>query len=67
VGEAIRAAAEARAESRGAHFREDHPETGDLAQSAFSRVHRAGDRLEVGFRPVVFTRVRPGHSLLERA
>jgi fumarate reductase flavoprotein subunit len=64
VSGAIRAAAEARAESRGAHFREDHPHTGDLATSAFSRVTLAGARFDVSWKPVAFSRVRPGQSLI---
>jgi fumarate reductase flavoprotein subunit len=64
VSGAICAAALARAESRGAHFREDHPGTGDLAASTYSRVRMAGGRFEIGWKPVEFTRVRPGQSLL---
>ncbi len=68
VSEAIRSAAEARTDSRGAHFREDFPQTGDLATSRFSRVRLMpsprGEGYEVSWKPVQFTRVRPGQSLL---
>jgi fumarate reductase flavoprotein subunit len=73
VSEAIRSAAEARTDSRGAHFREDFPQTGDLATSQFSRVRfspspvgegRGEGHCDVSWRPVQFTRVRPGQSLL---
>ncbi|HET7402124.1 MAG TPA: hypothetical protein VFJ62_10095, partial [Usitatibacter sp.] len=64
VSRAICEAADARTDSRGAHYREDHPRTGDLETSAFSRVRLAGERFEVSWKPVEFTRVRPGQSLL---
>ena len=65
VSESICAAALARDDSRGAHYREDHPETGDLATSQFTQVRRDGDALSVSFAPVEFTRVKPGETLIE--
>jgi fumarate reductase flavoprotein subunit len=63
VSRAITLAAQAREESRGAHYRSDFPETGALESSAYSSLH--GD--EVTMKPVAFTRVRPGQSLLKHA
>ncbi len=64
VSQTIVRAGEAREDSRGAHFRSDHPETGDLATSTFVRVRRRGERLDAEAVPVRFTRVAPGGSLL---
>jgi fumarate reductase flavoprotein subunit len=64
VSRAIRAAAEARTDSRGAHFREDFPQTGDLATSAFSRVRMDDDKIHVSWQNVEFAKVRPGESLV---
>ena len=61
VSRAIAAAALARRDSRGAHFRSDFPDTGSLERSAYTSI-RAD--LAVSMKPVAFTRVRPGHSLL---
>jgi fumarate reductase flavoprotein subunit len=65
VSRAIVAAAQAREESRGAHWREDHPQTNDDAAGlAATRVTLADGRIALGWQPVQFTRLRPGSSLL---
>ncbi len=64
VSRAIAAAAVAREDSRGAHFRDDHPETGDLGTSANTITRLAGEQMQVESRPVAFTRVRPGETLI---
>jgi fumarate reductase flavoprotein subunit len=63
VSRVIAAAAIARKDSRGAHFRSDFPETGPLDESAFTSI-RFND---VAMKPVKFTRVRPGQTLLKDA
>ena len=65
VSRVICAAADFRKDSRGAHFREDYPQPGDLAASAYTKARLAGDRIAVESAPVAFTRVRPGQSLLK--
>ncbi|MGH8691157.1 MAG: L-aspartate oxidase [Burkholderiales bacterium] len=60
VSRAIAAAAAARRDSRGAHFRSDFPESGPLEQSSFSSIRNN----TVSLKPVLFTRVAPGQTLL---
>jgi len=65
VSRVIVRAAQARENSRGAHYRSDFPGEGDLDASAFTRVRaQDGERLGVEHVPVQFTRVRPGQSLV---
>jgi fumarate reductase flavoprotein subunit len=62
VSRAIAAAASARRDSCGAHYRADYPESGAPEHSAFTSI---GADLRVAMKPVAFTRVRPGQTLLK--
>jgi fumarate reductase flavoprotein subunit len=65
VSRVIAAAALLREDSRGAHFREDFPQTGDLNSSSFTVARQAGDTLVLAREPVRFDRVRPGETILQ--
>ena len=58
-------AATRRQNSRGAHFRSDFPEPGDLETSAFTVVRQKGTDLTISEEPVRFTGVRPGETILQ--
>jgi fumarate reductase flavoprotein subunit len=64
VSKIVCAAAQTRTDSRGAHFRADFPATDDLATSRYTLAKLDGSAPVVSSEPVVFTRVRPGQTLL---
>jgi fumarate reductase flavoprotein subunit len=57
--------ARARENSRGAHFREDFPDPGELASSTFTVARQQSGKIEITDQPVRFTIVRPGETLLK--
>jgi fumarate reductase flavoprotein subunit len=64
VSQAIAAAAQARLDSRGAHFRSEHPQSSAFDGSTYTVVRMRNGEPEVGMEPVIFSRVRPGETLI---
>ena len=64
VSEVIAKAGLARENSRGAHFRDDFPDAGAMEHSEFTVAQNKDDHLAVTRKPVQFSIVRPGESIL---
>lgn len=60
----IAKAARMRRNSRGAHFRSDFQEPGDIATSWFTEAYLSAGQLFIREQPVHFTHVKPGETLL---
>ncbi len=65
ISKVIASAGLSRENSRGAHFREDFPDSGAMEDSTYTVAQQRGSEVVVEQKPVEFTIVRPGQSVLE--
>jgi fumarate reductase flavoprotein subunit len=66
ISRTIVCSALAREDSRGAHYRSDFPEMGALETTRYTTIGLTGSgKLKTGSRPVEFTIVKPGDSLID--
>jgi fumarate reductase flavoprotein subunit len=64
ISRVIALAAQKRENSRGAHYRSDFPEPGDLATSTYTVARQTPGGIDITEQPVQFTHVRPGETLI---
>ncbi|MGI9512788.1 MAG: L-aspartate oxidase [Anderseniella sp.] len=64
VSDVIARAGLARENSRGAHYREDFPDSGTMESSYFTVARRTGGEVDVTREAVQFTIVKPGETIL---
>ena len=67
ISRVIALAAQKRQNSRGAHYRSDFPEPGDLATSTFTVARQTPSGIDISEQPVQFTHVKPGETLIRDA